>query len=109
MNSLWYSQIGKNLDRVDDAQHAFDLLWEGRSKFAIITPISETHINALKRIAPRRSPVRPPNADAHIYWTSCKRSRAPRPRYFGRHYTCFALASSADVLPKARVIMTITL
>lgn len=56
-------------DRVDDAQRDFDMLWEHRSKAAIITPISETHINALKQIAPRRSPVRPPNADAHRYWT----------------------------------------
>ena len=55
--------------RVDDAQNDFDLLWENKSKAAIITPISETHINALKQIAPRRAPVRPPNADAHRYWT----------------------------------------
>ncbi len=55
--------------RVDDAQRDFDVLWDDRSKSAIVTPISETHINALKQIAPRSSPVRPPNADAHRYWT----------------------------------------
>lgn len=59
----------KEPHRVDDAQNDFDLLWENRSRAAIITPISETHINALKQIAPRRSPVRPPNAAAHRYWT----------------------------------------
>ena len=55
--------------RVDDAQNDFDLLWQGKSRAATITPISETHLDALKQIAPRRSPVRPPNADAHRYWT----------------------------------------
>ena len=55
--------------RVDDIQNHFDMLWGHRSKAAIITPISDTHINALKQIAPRRSPVQPPNADAHRYWT----------------------------------------
>ena len=59
----------KEASRVDDAQHDFDFLWENKSKVAIVTPISETHINALKQIAPPRPPVRPPNADAHRYWT----------------------------------------
>ena len=55
--------------RVDDAQRDFDTLWEGRSRAAVITPISETHIDAMRQIAPRQCPVRPPNADAHRYWT----------------------------------------
>ncbi len=59
----------KEPDRVDDAQRDFDTLWEGKSKTAVITPISETHIDALKRIAPRHCPVRPPNANARRYWT----------------------------------------
>ena len=57
-------------DRVDDAQRDFDTLWEGRSKVATITPITEKHRNALKRIAPCSSPVRPLNDKARRYWTN---------------------------------------
>ena len=59
----------KEPDRVDEAQQGFDYLWEGKSKFAIVTPISETHINALKQIAPTQPPVLPPGVLAHQHWT----------------------------------------
>ena len=59
----------KESDHVDEAQRGFDYLWEGKSKFAIVTPISETHINALKQIAPTHPPVLPPSVLAHQHWT----------------------------------------
>ena len=59
----------KEADRVNQTQHDFDLLWEGKSKYAIVTPISETHINALKQIAPIHPPVLPPGVLAHQHWT----------------------------------------
>ena len=59
----------KEPHRVDGAQRHFDLLWENKSKVAIVTPISETYINALKQIAPLHSPVRPPGEDALRHWT----------------------------------------
>ena len=59
----------KESHRVDGAQRHFDFLWEDKSKVAIVTPISETHINALKQIAPLHPPVRSPEEDALIHWT----------------------------------------
>ena len=92
----------KEPDRVDEAQQGFDYLWEGKSKFAIVTPISETHINALKQIAPTQPPVLPPERTRPSALDIRERIPSSRLRYFGRNYTGFSLAASAGVLPEAR-------
>ena len=55
-------------DRVDDAQAHFDLLWENKSRSAIVLPVSEAHIEQLKRMSPLETPVSSSGPNPNEYW-----------------------------------------